>query len=174
MYQGFLFSCRHLVHILLYTVPFPTELIPSGLSCPPSRLSRLTRPAIPAHPPGHPGSPARPSPLTIPAIPPGHLSHSAHPARPPGSGLISPTLYYKGCHGTIGRYSPEQAVQARHYVQMYVQFCPHGSGQIKETVKLTIPSCTCYNQVIKRHLGGMERIRREFKTDCISETFAGT
>ena len=30
-----LFSCRHFVHILLYTVPFPTELIPSGLSRPP-------------------------------------------------------------------------------------------------------------------------------------------
>lgn len=77
-------------------------------------------------------------------------------------------------YGTIGRYSPEHEIQARHYVQMYVQFCPHGSGQIKETVKLTILSCTCYNQAIKRHLGGMERIRREFKTDCISETFAGT
>ena len=76
--------------------------------------------------------------------------------------------------GTIGRYSPEHEIQARHYVQMYVQFCPHGSGQIKVTVKLTILSCTCYNQAIKRHLGGMERIRREFKTDCISETFAGT
>ncbi len=73
--SGLPFSCRHFVHILLYTVPFPAELIPSGLS----------RPAIPAHPPGHPGSPARPSwlsRLTIPAIPPGHLSHSAHPARP--------------------------------------------------------------------------------------------
>ena len=107
----------------------------------------------------------RPSRPPIPPIP---------PPIPPRFKAYSPTLYYKGCHGTIDRYSPGQDVQMQLYVQMRVQFCPHGSGQIKETAKLTILRSSCYNQVIRRHLGGMERIRREFKTDCISETFTGT
>ena len=97
-----------------------------------------------------------------------------HPPIPPRFKAYSPTLYYKGCHGTIDRYSPGQDVQMQLYVQMRVQLCPHGSGQIKETAKLTILRSSCYNRVIRRHLGGMERIRREFKTDCILETFTGT